>query len=127
MNEEILENQETILDIVQKEIGLHDNNIKANAAHLRDTFLKAEQDYFIYLVTTQKHIIDMIREYNLYDAKELYQLAEKLTQEMEFGLVDELDEQKYEDMLIVLTAAIKDKRKRLILEKIYTESHGRSR
>lgn len=132
MNEEKKLNEpnpyyEQILDIVQDELQLHDNNINGDAAHIRDTFLKAEQDYFIHLVTTDKQITSMIQEYNLYDVENLQHLIEKITMDMELGLIAEKDEERYEKILIVLTAAIRDKQKRLVLEKIYSHSHGRTR
>lgn len=132
MNEEINvtdqnNNYYEILTIVQDELQLRDNNIYENPAHLRDTFLKAEQEYFVHLVTTDEVIIEMIQKCNQYDVETLEHLIEQITTNMEFGLIKEEDEERYEKMLIVLTAAIRDKQKRLILEKIHTLNHGRSR
>lgn len=132
MNEEINatdqnNNYDEILTIVQDELQLRYNNIDENPAHLRDTFLKAEQEYFVHLVTTDEVIIEMIQKCNQYDVETLEHLIEQITTNMEFGLIKEEDEERYEKMLIVLTAAIRDKQKRLILEKIHTLNHGRSR
>lgn len=120
-------NYEEILAIVQDELQLRDNNIDENPAHLRDTFLKAEQEYFMHLVTTDPVIIELIQKCNGYDVETLERLIEEITTNMELGLIAEKDEERYEKMLIVLTAAIRDKQKRLILEKIHTLNHGRSR
>lgn len=126
MNEEIRNskqdtNYEQILSIVQDRLQLRENNVRENPANLRDTFLKAEQEYFVHLVTTDDVIVQLIKECNKYDVETLQHLIEEITSNMELGLIEEKDEQRYEDMLIMLTAAIRDKQKRLVLEKIHQE------
>ena len=121
------DNYEQILAIVQDELCLQDNNVDENPAHLRDTFLKAEQEYFVHLVTTDKQILTMIQECNQYDVETLEHLIEHITTNMEYGLIKEEDEGRYEKMLIVLMAAIRDKRKRLVLEKVCTITRSHSR
>lgn len=120
MNEKELSYEET-LTTVQDYLQLEENNLHEYPAHLRDTFLKAEQEYFIYLVTTDNVISKLIKECNKYDVATLQRLIEEIATNMELGLIEEKDEQRYEDMLIVLTAAIRDKQKRLVLEKIHHE------
>lgn len=120
MNEKEISYEET-LTTVQDYLQLEENNLHEYPAHLRDTFLKAEQEYFIYLVTTDNVISKLIKECNKYDVATLQRLIEEIATNMELGLIEEKDEQRYEDMLIVLTAAIRDKQKRLVLEKIHHE------
>jgi len=111
------------LDIIQSGLELNNNNINQENTFIRDMFLASVHDYFVHLVTTNEKIIENIKTYNSTDSETLNALINQLIMEMESGLVDELDEQLYENMLIVLTTAIKNKPKKLVRKYISTNKH----
>lgn len=99
---------------VQTDLALRDNNFNLENTHIREIFLESVLDYFVHLLTTNEKIIETIQNHNLLDSETLNVLVNQLITEMELGLVPEKDEQLYENMLIVLTTAIKDKTKKLV-------------
>lgn len=114
---------------------MYDNNLDAEASHLRDTFFNAEREYVLHLLknpTIREMIIDLNVNFNG-NSKPLFEEAQKLIDDVDYGKIADEDMEKVEQKLTVLLAAIQDKtlRKELILLPDYNEeselSHGRSR
>lgn len=156
MNENIPEekiNLEGIMynsDGTFKPITANDGNINGNIAHLRNTYMESERNYFERLLA-----IEEIREEFLlclgYTNDLLYKRAVKIQQDIEYGNLETQEElekmklmtpekrdeyhmrklERAEGMMCLLLAAIRDKVKILELVKTYTnddeKSHGRSR
>ena len=106
------------------------NNMNAEAAHLRDTFLKAEEDYVLFLLKDDE-IKSFIKKLNMYDGEELFSVAQELVDKVEMNLIPKEKMELVEKQLIVLLAAIKDvaREKTLIRTPDYEneQSRGRSR
>jgi len=105
------------ISFVQTSLSLKNNNSSQDNSYIRDTFLESISDYFIHQVTTNNKVIEAIQEHNLLTETELNALINQIIIEMECGLVPEQDEELYENMLIILTTAIKDYSKRLVRKK----------
>lgn len=105
------------ISLVQTSLSLKNNNSSEDNSYIRNTFLESLSDYFIHQVTTNNKIIEAIQNHNLLTETELNALINQIIIEMEYGLVPEEDEKLYENMLIILTTAIKDYPRKLVLKK----------
>lgn len=86
------------------------NNLNPDASLLRDTFLKAEKDYVLYLIHNSEEVRSLIVELNeTFTSESLFKLAEELVSDVDNGLVPDEKMGETEIKLIVLLAALKDK------------------
>lgn len=94
------------------------NNINGYAAHLRDTFLKAEREYVMALLEIDE-VVDVIRQLNSdYSGESLFSAAKNLIDRVDNGEFDEEEMVKVEYQITVLLAAIQDKILIKVLERI---------
>ena len=64
------------------------DNLNYDASLLRDTFLKAEKDYVLYLIRNSKEVRDLILELNeTYTSESLFKRAEELVSDVDNGLI----------------------------------------
>ena len=105
------------ISFVQTSLSLKNNNLSQDNSYICDTFLETIADYFVHQVTTNNKIIEAIKNHNIMTETELNALINQIIIEMECGLVPEQDEELYENMLIILTTAIKDYPKKIVRKK----------
>lgn len=112
---------------------MYDNNLNPEASHLRDVFLNAEREYVMELLkdpNIRNKICSLNHEIN---SETLFEIAQGLIDDVEFGRVPESEMSKVEGQITVVLAAIRDYtlRKELVLTPDYQEdeelSHGRGR
>ena len=84
---------------------MNQNNINGKIAFLRDTFLKAENDYLEELIKEPKYK-NFIEDLNKYNSKELSLEAVKRISAIESGKVKEEDLEKMETEITLLLASI---------------------
>ena len=84
------------------------DNTDEKAAHLRDTFLKAESEYVEELLKKEEfaYLVDEISELS---SEELFQAASRIVSNVELNLIDEEDIEVTEQQLIIILSAIQDK------------------
>ena len=123
-------------------------NISGDLAHLRDTYMESEREYFIALLSNPD-IYNAFMDYAQHDSYDLFETAMTLQERLENGLLESVEEQEKmkqmtpeerdsfhmkrleqtEGLLCLLYAAAKDKAKILELTRYFEtkESMGRSR
>jgi hypothetical protein len=102
-------NKAELLKAIIEQITPNKTNIDSEISLLRDTFLTAEFDYasvILELDILQKYI----SVYNEISPETLYQEAMELVEKVELNLIPAENMKKIEQTLIVLLAAIQDKR-----------------
>lgn len=123
-------------------------NISGSLAHLRNTYMQAERDYFEHLLAIDE-VRDEFFQYMNYDSDALFEAAIKIQEKIETGQLEtskELEKMKSmqqeerdnfhmqkleqaEGLMCLLYAATRDKAliKELVLTKGYSNGTGRSR
>ncbi len=89
-----------------KPLSSSHGNISAEVAHLRNTYLEAEEDYFKMLYTCNKKLFDDLLTY---PSDLLYEEAKKHIDAIEYGEVEEKDLENEEGMIAFCLAAIRDR------------------
>ena len=105
------------------------DNMSAEIAHLRDTFLSAESEYITKLSEFPEWR-SIVEEANLLGADELFAQAKGLVDGVEAGMFTDEQMSKVEIKLTILLSAIEDKIKIKVHEKQFEGSEiskGRSR
>ena len=118
-------------------------NIRGKLAFLRNTFLEAEREYLIYLLSDE-HFRSRFNEYLGYSSDELFRTAMKLQSRLEYGELETEEEknmmanmtpeerdnyhmeklEKAEGIICLLLAAAKDK---VLVKELVKTLGGRSR
>ena len=115
-------NKAELLKAIIEQITPNKTNVNGEISYLRDTFLSAEFDYASVILD-----IDLLQKYvsvnNEISPEILYQEAMDLIEKVELNLIPEEKMKKVEQTLIVLLAAIQDKR--LIRVLTYEETEER--
>lgn len=121
-------------------------NVRGDLAHLRDTYMKSEREYFEYLLSIEE-VRNTFLSYLQFNSDELFQYAIEWQEKLETGLLEDehdLKRMEYmtpeekdafhmrkleeaEGMMCLLLAAARDKAKILELVKIYDNEDNRKR
>ena len=121
-------------------------NVRGDLAHLRDTYMKSEREYFEYLLSIEE-VRNTFLSYLQFNSDELFQYAIEWQEKLETGLLEDehdLKRMEYmtfeekdafhmrkleeaEGMMCLLLAAARDKAKILELVKTYDNEDNRKR